>query len=297
MNIPDFPLFKILDKEDKRTFEDLLSKRRLKISDYTFTNFYIWRIADRTQLTMINGNLCALVLAPDKKQYFMMPLGTNKIEETLETCLSFSPAVIRTDEEFISSFVKDPEKFAVEEDRSNFDYVYQTRDLIELKGRKYDAKRNHLNAFLRSNSFSYERMGKAHIKECLELNEKWCLEKKMESEAFPNIECEGMVVKEVLENLDDLEATGGIITTNGKISAFSVGEMLNDDTAVIHIEKADPAIRGMSQLINREFARNEWSGTTYINREQDMGHPGLRKAKSSYHPVRLERKFNITIKK
>lgn len=297
MNIPDFPLFKVLDKEDKPIFEDFLSKRPLKISDYTFTNFYIWRMADKTQLTMINGNLCALVIAPDKQQYFMMPLGNNKMEETLEVCLSFKPAVIRTDEEFVSSFVKDTEKFAIEEDRGNFDYVYRTTDLAELKGRRYDGKRNHINSFLRSNSFSYEKMDKTHVKECLELNEKWCLEKKRESEAFPNIECEGMVVKEVLENLEDLDAIGGIIRVDGKISAFSVGEMLNNDTAVIHIEKADPTIRGMSQLINREFVCNEWSSTTYINREQDMGHPGLRKAKSGYHPVRLEKKFNITMKK
>lgn len=294
--IPQYPSFRPLEKEDKAVFDGYFLEHPASASEYTFTNFYIWRLADRTELTLINGNICPLAYAPDKKRYFMMPLGSRNMEDTLKQCFEASVKVIRLPEEFIKQHIKEGSPFSVEEDRDNFDYVYLTKDLIELKGKKFDAKRNHLNAFLRSSSFIYERMDKGHIKECIELNEQWCRSRKRESEEFPNIECEAKVVNEALNNFEYLDLTGGVIRAGGEIKAFSLGEKLTDDTSVIHIEKADPQVRGMSQLINREFARNEWGSFTYINREQDMGHPGLRKAKLSYHPSRLEKKYNIMLK-
>lgn len=291
MNIPEFPLLRHLDICDKQVFDDFQKEHRLGISEYTFANMYIWRKADKTQLTRINGNVCILAFAPDKEQYFMMPIGRKGLTATLEKCLTLSPKVIRLPEAMLKDI--DTGRFCVTEDADNGDYIYLAKDLIELKGRKYDAKRNHLNHFLRNNSFVYERMTPSHTEECLCLNDLWCKEKKKESETFPNIECEGEVVKEALLNLARLDLTGGVIRVNGKIEAFAIGQQLTADTAVIHIEKADPAIRGMSQLINREFVKNEWADMTYINREQDMGHPGLRKAKLSYHPVRIEKKYSV----
>ena len=296
MDIPEFPQLKPLEFSDKALLEKCFADHPTSLSEYTFTNFLVWRKADFTEMTMINGNLCFLVSAPDKKRYFMMPFGSNKMEETLLKCLEITPKVVRLSLDFIDRHVKNSSYFAVEEDSDQQDYVYLSKDLIELKGKKYDGKRNHLNYFFRMNTFSYEKMLNKHFAQCTELNEVWCKEKKRESELFPNIECEAEVVKEALDNFEALGLTGGVILIDGKIKAFSLGEKLTADTAVIHIEKADPSIRGLSQLINREFVRNEWSSYTYINREQDMGHPGLRKAKMSYHPVKLEKKFNIMLK-
>ena len=268
----------------------------MSISDYTFANFYIWRLIDGTMITEINGNICAYVTTYDKKRYFMMPIGTNKMEDTLRTCLSMTEKVVRLPEDFIRKYIPDGGCFEVEDDRDNYDYIYLTKDLIELRGKKYDGKRNHINHFLKTGTFEYETLRSDHVKECMELNDKWCAEKKKESEAFPNIECEGQVVNEVLNNYELLDITGGVIKVNGRIAAFSLGQRLNKDIAVIHIEKYDTEIRGLSQLINREFARHAWSDTQFIDREQDMGHLGLRKAKMSYHPVRMEKKFNISLK-
>jgi hypothetical protein len=296
MSIPNFPDSREIVLEDKQEFDSYLQHDRTNLSEYTFTNFFTWRKADRTKLSLINGDLCCLVTAPDKKQYFMMPIGGGKMEDTLLKCLEVSPKVVRVSHEFIDKFIAGNDKFAFEEDRDQEDYVYLSKDLIELKGRKYDAKRNHLNFFLKTNEFVYEKLSKKHVLECIELNDIWCKEKKRESELFPNVECEGEVVKEALNNYNELALTGGAILIKGKIKAFSIGEKLAADTAAIHIEKADPGIRGLSQLINREFVKNEWSNFTFINREQDMGHPGLRKAKMSYHPVRMEKKYNIMLK-
>lgn len=296
MPIPDYPLFKLLDKEDKPFFDAYFKENPLNIADYTFPNSFIWRKADRTQLTLINGNLCLLVTGPDRKQYFMMPLGDEKIIETLKICAEKSGKVVRLSEAFMNKYLADRSDFEVNEDRDNFDYIYLTKELVELKGKKFDGKRNHINALLKSHEFVYEEMNPSHARECTALNDIWCSEKKKETELFPNIECEAEVVKEALNNLEFLGLKGGIIKVKGRIEAFSLGQILNPGTAVIHIEKANPSIRGLAQLINREFVSNAWADTTYINREQDMGHPGLRKAKMSYHPVKMEKKYNIELR-
>ncbi len=293
MVIPLYPDFKPLEKEDKELFESYYSKRGIAISDHTFSNYYIWRKLDRTQLTIIGGYLCPMVIGPDKKPHFMMPLGEGNIRDIVKICLKHTGSVVRVDEAFRTA-LGESEEYKVIEDREQFDYIYLSKDLAELKGRRYDAKRNHINAFLKSNTFTYEAMGKPHIEECLKLNEIWCKKKRSENEEFPNLECEADAVKEALLSKDFLGLSGGVLISNDKIIAFSLGQKLTADTAVIHIEKSDPSIRGAAQLMNREFVRNEWSDCVYINREQDIGHPGLRKAKMSYHPVELRKKYNIS---
>lgn len=296
MGIPNYPEFKELNLEDKEEFEKYYFSREINISDHTFANYFIWRNLDRTKLTMIEGFLCPLVIGPDKNKYFMMPLGSfegQNINNILKICLDEAKAIIRVDEYFLSNLPTN-RGFEIVEDRDQFDYIYLADDLANLKGRKYDSKRNHINYFLKNYDFRYERMNSTHIKECIELNELWC--KSKENEKHPVIECEYYAVNEALKNIDFLGLIGGIIVANGKIVAFSLGEKLTDDTAVIHIEKSDPALRGAAQLINREFVRNEWQHFKYINREQDMGHSGLRKAKMSYYPVELRRKWNIRMK-
>lgn len=295
MAIPSYPDFKSLDKEDKELFESYYSKRKIEISDHTFTNYYIWRKLDRTQLTIIDGYLCPMVIGPDKKPHFMMPLGGGDIKKAVKTCLAHTGSVVRVDGRF-KELLGEEKGFEAAEDRNQFDYIYLSKDLAELKGRRYDAKRNHINAFLKKSDFTYEAMGARHIEECLQLNEIWCKKKRSESEEFPNLECEAEAVKEALLNKEFLGLTGGILTVNGRIIAFTLGQKLTEDTAVVHIEKSDPSIRGAAQLMNREFVRNEWDGCVYINREQDMGHPGLRKAKMSYHPAELRKKYNILLK-
>lgn len=296
MDIPVFPDSRPIMLEDKAAFDLALSVRPTPASEYTFSNFFIWRMLDRSEVTLINGNICCLAYAPDGQQYFMMPLGVNDLEDTIRICLSRTKAVIRTDEAFASRARMVIPELVISEDTDNADYLYLAKDLAELKGKRYDAKRNHINSFLKTNTFTYMKMAVEHVEECIKLNDKWCAEKTKESELFPNVECEGKVVREALENLGPLGLIGGVIIVNGSIKAFSLGEKPGTDTAVIHIEKADPEIRGMSQLINREFARNAWADTTYINREQDMGHPGLKKAKLSYHPCAFVKKYSLSFK-
>ena len=108
-----------------------------------------------------------------------------------------------------------------------------------------------------------------------------------------SLRAEARAVKEVLEHLGELHITGGAILVNDRVQAFTLGEPLNRDTVVIHIEKASPDLHGAFQAINHEFLVQEGAGWEYVNREQDLGEPGLRQAKESYHPVRMVEKFVV----
>ncbi len=109
------------------------------------------------------------------------------------------------------------------------------------------------------------------------------------------LEYEKFAILEALGNFKYLGFQGGVIELYGKIEAFTCGEVLNEDTAVIHMEKGNTEIRGLYQMINREFCRHAWPHMTYINREEDMGIEGLRRAKKSYNPVKLINKYEVTL--
>jgi hypothetical protein len=113
----------------------------------------------------------------------------------------------------------------------------------------------------------------------------------------PDLLAEDYAIREALANAAELNCQGGAIVINSRVEAFSLGEPLNQDTAVIHIEKANPDIPGLYAAINQLFCANAWANWTYINREQDMGVEGLRKAKESYYPHHMVNKHILTAKK
>ena len=129
----------------------------------------------------------------------------------------------------------------------------------------------------------------------LELNSWYKQHKQEDGTVDPFIGYERTAILEVLNNFEDFGLKGGAILLDGRVIAFTFGEQLNTDTAVIHVEKADPELRGAYPAINQGFVAHAWSHLTYINREEDMGIEGLRKAKESYKPEKLIEKFNATL--
>lgn len=183
-----------------------------------------------------------------------------------------------------------PGKYSMKEDRNNFDYVYLAENLIELTGRKFGAKKNHLNYFLTHYpDYRYLPMTEELIPDCIASAVEW-----YERRGDSSLDYEKFAVLEALNNFKYLGFQGGVIELYGKVEAFSCGEPLNDDTAVIHLEKGNAEIRGLYQMINREFARHAWSQMTYINREEDMGIEGLRRAKKTYNPIKMIAKYEVT---
>ena len=202
--------------------------------------------------------------------------------------------LIRLPEETAGRLNADP-SFIVREDRDQFDYVYRTGDLAELPGQAFDAKRNFVRRFRDQFSFEFLPLTKDHIRDCLYFEEEWCQAKDCQS--TDSLGKERQAVREMLEHLGALGVTGAMIRIAGKIEAVTLGEALNPRTFVIHIEKANGVFIGIYQAINQMFSQQVKSmGFDFINREQDLGVPGLRKAKESYHPVLLVKKYSAILR-
>ena len=187
--------------------------------------------------------------------------------------------------------------FDVTDDRDNADYVYLAEKLITLSGRKLHSKKNHLNAFHKLYpQAEYLPITQELIPACRKELESWYKLRAAELDEDPFIGYERAAIHEIFDNYEAFALKGGVIRIDGRVVAFTFGEQLNSDTAVIHVEKADPNVRGAYPAINQGFVEHAWSDMTYINREEDMGLPGLRKAKESYKPVKMIEKFNAVLK-
>jgi hypothetical protein len=288
MTLPQFPEFKLIELEDRGLLAAAIARHPTEVCELHFVNIFPWRHFEHSKLTGINGNLCILCEPPMEPAYFLQPIGENDMEGTIRTCLSFAPRLSRVEETFAARYGR---PYRCELDRDNFDYVYLGEDLISLKGKKYDGKRNRIRKFERGFTYAYARLTRDRLPGCHELLARW-LETKSGSDGFL-VNVWRDVIEEGLARADELELRGGVFEVGGLVAAFSLGARLTPEMAVIPVEIVDPRYEGLSQLVNREFVRREWPDCRFINREQDNGIPGLRRAKISYHPHRFVRKCNI----
>ena len=187
-----------------------------------------------------------------------------------------------------------PDVYEIKYNRDEADYIYQWDTLAYLKGKKLHGKRNHINRFLENYpDYEYENIGDSNYKECLELAKAWWENNKSSEENNPY---ELKALEIALSNMHVLGLEGALIRVQGKVIAFTVGEPLTEDTYVVHFEKAYADIQGAYAMINREFVRRNLKKYSFINREEDLGIPGLRHAKTSYQPIKLLEKGTVTEK-
>lgn len=282
--------FKKPQIEDKAVIQEYLSRQRLYGCDDTFANIFLWADYYKVTFAIVKG---ALVFCSGNA--FSFPFGAEDEREALEFMMNYAQKkqipfqmynLTKEMTEKLEQYY--PEKFKYMEIRDSFDYIYETENLISLSGKKYHAKRNHINKFKELN-WAYETITDINKEECLEMNQKWCRENGcQESESM---QAEYCVIKKAFQYYKELELCGGLIRLDGRVIAFSMGEKINEDIFVVHIEKAFADIPGAYPMINREFAVHEAADCKYINREEDMGLEGLRKAKLSYHPAFLLEKY------
>jgi hypothetical protein len=288
MSLPRFPEFKPIEADDRDVLTAAIARHPSPACEIHFANLFMWRHFERSRYTVINDNFCVLCEPPGEPAYFLEPIGGTRIEATIRTCLTASPRLSRVTESFALRYGG---PFRHEPDPDNFDYVYRTEDLVRLQGKRYDGKRNRIRKFERTHVYSYARYVRSDLADCLKLLDEWIKVKAKVDAVFGR--AWKMVIMEALEGGEGLGLRGGVFRVGGRVVAFSFGAKLTSDTAVIPIEIVAPGYDGLSQLVNREFSRREWSDRRYINREQDNGIPGLRRAKTSYHPDHFVKKFNI----
>jgi hypothetical protein len=297
-SVPEFPEFRDLTLEDKPLFDQLFSLFPPVISEFTFTNLFIWRNCYQTKISRLQKFLC-LLSDWEENSYFFPPMGEGDVIKCYQSFLQYferkgiPPKIVRVPEAVVVQIDWKASGMKAELDRSQCDYVYLTQELIELKGRKYHRKRNHIKQFQEKYSYQYLPLTPEWIPQCLQLQTDWC--DLRHCEASPGLLNESFAIKEAFTHFEELGVKGGAILIDGKVEAFTLGDPLNQETVVIHIEKANPAYEGLYPTINQAFLENQWSGYPYVNREQDLGEEGLRKAKESYFPHHLVNKYTVTL--
>jgi len=270
-------------------------------SEYTFTNLYIWGGADNIEW-MDTGDFMLLRTWPKGVLHYLMAFAEDDfLEEALDTAVATAKADgQRFSMHSLPAWYRDkldlltPDRFLIEREARLDDYIYSASDLIELKGKKYQSKRNHINRFMSvyGDRYEYRPYTPDMARACMEIHDNWLSTQEITVE----LENERTSVERALFHAGELDVTGGVILVDGKPEAFSIGERLTNDMAVIHIEKANLRIPELFSLINREFTTHAFSSLQWINREEDMGNEGLQRAKQSYHPVRMIEKYRAVLR-
>ena len=288
--------FKKITLDDRELFLNYYKSNPQYASYKSFANLFIWRNFEDIRYGLVDGHIVITgELTPGNHTYFLLPqtekAGMQAVTEHLfqEYGKKFRLSCLTKEQKELLEELY-PEKFDFSYDRNSDNYYYSTEALATLAGKKLHGKRNHINKFKSLYQWEYIHLDHEAAMECVDIAKDWCKQKNCEKDAVLRNEVKGCI--EALNHMEELNLKGGAIRVDGTIVAFSLGERLNEETALTHIEKANTDYQGAYTIINNEFVKNEWADTKYINREEDMGIEGLRKAKLSYRPEFLLEMFH-----
>ena len=272
--------------------------------EYCFTTLYMWQHVYKTGY-FIGDDFAVIMAEYEGNSFSILPLAKkDKLPQVIDYIIKHfednnRKICFRGITKDVVETLKNlyPEKFEYIEERDLFDYIYDGESLRTLAGRKNQKKRNHINAFLKDyeGRYSYKLLNEEDFDDCLKLLKDWASNKEENNEFDEGIDDESIGIRKIFNNYkylrENLKIAG--IYVDGKLEAFTMGELINPNMALIHIEKANPNIRGLYPYINQQFILNEFENVEFVNREEDLGIPGLRKAKLSYHPVKFVEKYTV----
>jgi len=295
--VPAFPEMRPLALEDRDLFSRLFAAPPPQQSEFTFTNLFMWREAYGLQVSRYEEAVLLYSWRSDPEDSFLFPPLGEADEAAVRAGLQLlaeaghNARLARATEEDLARLGLREDAYGSVADRDQWDYVYSVPELIELRGNRYHDKRNHLEQFLRAHQYTYRRLTPDLVPACQELHDRWCDEKHCDLQS--TLRAEARAVKEVLGHVEELGVVGGCIEIERRVEAYTLGEMLNRETVVVHIEKANAAYHGLYQLTNQQFLAQEWAAVPFANREQDIGLEGLRRAKESYNPHHMVEKYEV----
>lgn len=281
--------------EDRDRITDAFRAMPGRSCERTFTNCYLWSRHYGVTFAEVEG--CIVFRSDEGGISYAFPAGSREnVRRAIDALGEYSrergyPLTFYniTPDQFALLEAWYPDRFTVEYNRDYADYVYESEKLITLSGKKLHSKRNHTNRFRENHpDWTYETLTKENVEECFQMALLWRRENGCEDHVEKRAEM--CVALNSLRLLEELHLTGGVLRVGGRVVAFTIGEAVCDDTFVVHIEKAYADIQGAYPMINQQFVEHECAQYQYINREEDMGEEGLRKAKLSYRPVFLVEK-------
>lgn len=287
--------FKRPELEDKELIESYLHRQHSRSCEFTFANTYLWSRHYSVKFAIIEDML--VYKSEGEEPGFTFPLGDEKnIQRAMEAIdawckeqrLEYHYHLI-TKEQFEMMDRLYPGEYEIVYNRDAADYVYEREKLANLSGKKYHGKKNHVNKFQKLYpDWKYESITAENKEECFQMALQWRKNNGCEEDEEKNAEM--CVTLNYLRLFEELGMRGGLLRAEGRVVAFSIGEALNEDTVVVHVEKAFADVPGAYPMINQQFVIHETEGFTYINREEDTGAEGLRQVKLSYHPVYMVEK-------
>lgn len=288
--------FKDITVEDKDTITSFTMNSCRRNCDLSFSNLCSWRFMYNTKFAVIDNFLVFKFWLHGRVSY-MMPVGQGDPEKELieklieDSQLEGEPLRLMGVCQGMKKRLNDilPEEFEFTTNRDYSDYIYLRSDLATLTGKKFQSKRNHINRFKKEYTYKYVPITPDSVQECLYLEAEWCKANDCDKQDGTGNERQAIVF--ALEHFEELGLSGGILYANDKIVAFTFGMPINKETFGVHVEKADTTVDGAYAMINFEFANHIPETFTYINREEDLGIEGLRKAKLSYQPETILEKF------
>lgn len=284
--IEQYPEFSRLSLDQRAELHPRFQQLSEGMSELTFAGIYLFRDAHRYRVSRLGENLYVIV-GSDAEPFFMLPFGLPP-EETLRSLFekhrvmkAVSPA---------QAGQLSQRGYRVWEDRDSFDYLYRREKMADLAGRKLHRKKNLVNLFLRNNQCVAKPLLEEHTGDALRILDEWRRQQETPGDYA--------AAKEALEQMESLQLCGGIFYVNEQPVAYTLGEELAQGSVfVIHFEKAvlDKQLRGIYQYVNQVFASFLPEKYDLINREQDLGDPGLRQAKKSYRPVGFVTKYRAAL--
>lgn len=295
--VPQYPIFEPIGIQHRDHINEIVSQYE-PFADFTYINLYTWSVNDQTEIAFLHGNL--IVKFPDYltglPTYSI--IGTSKIDEAVATLMNITDSLNLVPEIVIKN-LSTTNDYIVTEDRDGHDYMYDLDRLVKLEGKELKNKRNKLNKFKSQygERISFEvtdNINLTTVEELKDVFKKWAIENNKSAEEYI---AEDIAIGRLLGNFDTLNALITIIRIDDEIAAFSVNELLPDEMAICHFEKALKKYEGAYAYVINTAARDLLNrGCKTVNWEQDLGLIGLRKAKSSYHPVGFLKKYSITPK-
>ncbi len=289
--------FRPVRLEDRAAIERYTLPSQNPNCDLAFANMYCWQERYRTAWAEVGGFLVIrFQIDGGHKTGYMQPVGEGDFTPLIPLLCEDARArgerlriigVTEQGRELLRRI--GGQAFAFDADPALSDYIYDTEALRQLKGRPYQPKRNHINRFKAEYpDYRYEPLTAAHEAACMALERTW---RKEHDAAATEPDPEQRAMQRGLAHFEELGMTGGALYVGERMIAFTYGSAVNHDTFDTHVEKADTEYDGAFTMINKLFAEHLPDRFTRINREEDLGIEGLRRAKHSYYPVQLLKKF------
>ncbi len=291
--------FKVIELSDKAWVEPILKASDFRGCEYCFANNMAWRRMYNTQIARYKNFYLSCSFSDGI--YFTFPAGTGDYKDIFTQMQRFAEennsrtviGSVTPDKFHIFDEIYGKDGYTISADEGSWDYVYNSSDLAELAGRKYHGKRNHLKKLL-EREHTYEPLTEKDFDECIAYAAR-NYNDNGDYDDFSKV-CEQYAINTYFTHFHELGLQGGVLKADGRVIAFTIGERINSDTLGVHIEKADASFDGAYPAINNYFAKDAGKDFTYINREEDLGIEGLRKAKRSYKPAFMIEKHVVTLK-